>query len=384
MMNEARRVSGWLIGFAAVAALAACDDVRHGRVVVGLPRTAPDLDVADVRMTADTAPVRDTALATADAVRDTTDAHDTRADTFVTFDVDQGCRTAVGVREGAHVLPQTTLHLIGHDNGAAAGYRWSVNAPVGSSSRFLPSETAPDPTFEVNVAGRYEFGLVVLDGSGGASCLASAVVWVVPNADLHVELTWRTPRDPDESDTGPMTGSDVDLHFAHPEAKSNYDGDHDNGDDGYFDRWFDVAWFNPDPDWGVRDWSVDDNCHLDRDDRDGAGPENLNCNDLEVGRCYRVAVHYWDNHGYGNALATVRVFFAGTQVYEEADVELVEHDLWSVTSICWPLDPARPPTTIKACAHSTESCERDADCPPGMPCGWRVAPDYAHPELPPP
>jgi hypothetical protein len=380
MMNC--RVSGWLIGPAVVAALAACDDVRRGRVLGEMSRTAADTSLPDTRAVADSAVVVD-----ADVPSDTApeaDAPETQRDTHVAFDVDQGCRTAVGVREGAHVLPQTTLHLIGHDNGATAAYRWSVNAPAGSSSRFFPSDAAADPTFEVNVAGRYEFGLVLFDGSGASSCLASAVVWVVPNADLHVELTWRTPLDLDESDTGPLTGSDVDLHFAHPDARSDYDGDDDNTDDGYFDRWFDVFWDNPDPDWGARDWSIDDNCHLDRDDRDGAGPENLNCNDLEAGRCYRVAVHYWDNHGYGNVHATVRVFFAGALVYEEADVELAEHALWTVTTICWPLDPARPPATIQACAHSTQSCDSDADCPPGMPCGWRIAADYGHPELPPP
>ena len=38
---------------------------------------------------------------------------------------------------------------------------------------------------------------------------------------------------------------------------------------------FDCFWFNAHPNWGSFDPSVDDDPGLDRDDTDGAGPENL-------------------------------------------------------------------------------------------------------------
>ena len=51
---------------------------------------------------------------------------------------------------------------------------------------------------------------------------------------LAVQLTWHTPADPDETDN---FGSDLDLHFLHP-----------NGD--WWDIPWDIHWMNLHPDWG--------------------------------------------------------------------------------------------------------------------------------------
>jgi hypothetical protein len=94
-----------------------------------------------------------------------------------------------------------------------------VKQPVGSQSVFLPSFLAADPTFEVNVAGTYEFQLDVWDQNDQKSLTSAFVtVAVIPDEAIHVELLWTTEGDPDQTDAGPEAGVDLDLHFAHPFA----------------------------------------------------------------------------------------------------------------------------------------------------------------------
>ena len=87
---------------------------------------------------------------------------------------------------------------------------------------------------------------------------------------------------------------------------------------------------------------VDDDPGLDRDDTDGAGPENVNLNIPEEGLTYRVGVHYWNDHGFGPSLATVRVYIYTSLVFSVTDVELVNHDLWEVAEIKWPSGQVDP------------------------------------------
>ena len=128
------------------------------------------------------------------------------------------CPTAViKCTEGDEVIPQTVLHLYGDesyaDNGGIGKWEWDVDQPAGSQSVFVPSCTFPNPTFEANVAGVYTFYLTVYDQLNTPSCFPAAYqVVVMPDVAIHVELLWFTPEDPDETDTGPEAGSDVDLH----------------------------------------------------------------------------------------------------------------------------------------------------------------------------
>jgi hypothetical protein len=85
----------------------------------------------------------------------------------------------------------------------------------------------------------------------------------VPDKDLHIQLVWTTPDDPDETD---MTGTDLDLHLRHPDANGGW-----NSDAGQFDCYF----ANKTPDWGAQ-LDPADNPTLDIDDTNGAGPENIN------------------------------------------------------------------------------------------------------------
>ena len=255
--------------------------------------------------------------------------------------VDVNCPVAViQILEGEQVIPQTILHLVGDQSYSPSGninkWEWSVAQPLGSQSLFLPSANFPDPTFETNVAGSYEFQLMVWDDQDTPSCTpAISQVVVIPDEAIHVELLWNTPNDPDQTDEGPEAGADVDLHFLHPYA-SGPDLDGDGEPDGWFDQPFDCFWFNPNPQWASYDPAVDDDPGLDRDDTDGAGPENLNLNIPEPNSTYRVGVHYWHDHNYGPSYATVRVYIYAQLVYELTDVQLLNHDMWDVASIDWP------------------------------------------------
>ena len=232
--------------------------------------------------------------------------------------------------EGDEVIPQTVLHLFGDESyasfGAVVGWKWDVEQPPLSQSVFVPSSTFPNPTFEVNVAGIYRFRLQVLDELGTPSAYpATFEVVVIPDVALHIELLWHTPEDPDETDTGPEAGSDLDLHFLHPWA-GGPDMDGDGAPDGWFDIPFDAFWFNAHPNWGSYDPALHDDPGLDRDDTDGAGPENINLA-IPENVTYRVGVHYWNDHGYGPASATVRVYIYAALAFEVADVMLNDNDM---------------------------------------------------------
>jgi hypothetical protein len=256
--------------------------------------------------------------------------------------------------EGDEVIPQTVLHLHGDGSYASSGqiakWEWNVEQPSGSLSVFTPSKNFPNPTFEANVAGWYRFSLTVWDEEGTPSCCPQPTfeVRVIPDEAIHIELLWHTPDDPDESDTGPDAGSDVDLHVQHPWA-GGPDLDGDGKPDGWFDMPFDCFWFNAHPNWGSYDPALNDDPGLDRDDTDGAGPENVNL-DIPENVLYLVGVHYWNDHGYGPAFATVRVYIYAELVFEAADVMLLDSDMWTVCTVEWPsgeVTPVSTPTGLK-------------------------------------
>ena len=255
--------------------------------------------------------------------------------------VSGNCPVAVIViKEGEQVIPQTTLNLFGDQSFSPAGvinkWEWSVDQPDGSQSLFLPSANFPNPTFEANVAGQYIFKLTVWDDNQTPSCVPDeAELVVIPDEAIHVELLWNTPNDPDQTDEGPEAGADLDLHFLHPYA-AGPDIDEDGSPDGWFDSPFDCFWFNPEPQWASFDPAIDDDPGLDRDDTDGAGPENLNLNIPETDKKYKVGVHYWADHEFGPSYATVRVYIYADLVFEIEDQKMVNYDMWEVCTIDWP------------------------------------------------
>ena len=256
------------------------------------------------------------------------------------FGVPDTCPVAViHIEEGEEVIPQTVLHLHGENSYSNAGnittYEWSVEQPALSASKFVPTNSYPTPSFEANVAGKYIFRLDVWDEFGRKSCFSSeAVVFVVPDEAIHVELLWTSPGDPDPLDEGPLVGTDLDLHFTHPNA-SQYDLDGDGLKDPWFDPSWDTFWYYPLQNWGSIT-SNEDNPSLDRDDVDTNGPENINLDVPEDGKSYAFGVNYWDDHGFGTSFATVRVYVYAQLVFEVKDVVMYDHDMWWVGDIEWP------------------------------------------------
>ena len=246
----------------------------------------------------------------------------------------------IDCEEGNEVVPGTVLHLCGNESyegcekdGIITKWQWEAERPQGSSAEFQPSASVADPTFKVDLAGIYTFYLVVYDESNTPCCFpAEYQVWVVPQADIHIELFWHTPGDADETDIGPEAGADLDLHLQHPFGLG---WDHDG--DGQPDCWMDVDancfWFNLNPDWGEPGPENDPKMLF--DDTDGAGPEVITLDNPED-LAYLVGVYYWKDHDFGDSWATVRVFVEGELAGQAEQVQLTEHDIWTVFRIDWP------------------------------------------------
>ncbi|MBL6976256.1 MAG: hypothetical protein ISR64_11035 [Deltaproteobacteria bacterium] len=266
----------------------------------------------------------------------------------ICFGVLEECpQPVILITEGEEVPPQTLLHLDGSQSEASSGaivsYQWSLEQPDDNKFNLVPTYNFPDPTHEVNVAGTYTYCLDVCDAqfcSNDPECNTTACkkVVVVPDQAIHVELTWDTPADADPFDEGPDAGSDMDIHFTHPFA-TGPDIDLDGKPDPWFDLTYDCFWYNPVPGWESMSPNVEDDPSLDRDDTDGAGPENINLDIPKDGRVYKVGVHYWDDHGYGASFPTVRIWIYSEMKLEvslkDEDINLIKGDMWEVAHIEW-------------------------------------------------
>ncbi len=175
------------------------------------------------------------------------------------------------------------------------------------------------------------------DCPDGQKCEEGQCIQDIPTTTIHIELTWYTPGDPDQTDTGPGAGTDLDLHLLH----ANATGCDVNGDDivdGYFDPFYDTFTNNPNPNWGIPDPMINDNPLLLRDDSDGIGPEIITLDMPEAGFTYKVGVYYFSDQGYGSSFATIRIYINGNKVLEAENDGggLVQGDLWEVCEISWP------------------------------------------------
>ncbi len=270
----------------------------------------------------------------------------------------------VTVTEGEQVVPQTTIHLKGDQSKSAGGaitkYKWYVKQPAGSNQALTPNASFISPSLLANASGEYEFCLDVWDASGVKSCApACALVLVIPNNAIHIELLWNTPADADQTDSGPAAGADLDLHFAHPIA-GTADLDCDGKPDPWFSNPWDTFWFNAAPEWGGSG-NTKDNPTMDLDDTDGAGPENLNLVDPEGTDddpvAYRVGVHYWNDHGFSTSFATVNIYVQGGLAVQFSGAELQALDMWYVGDLNWPnVTNGGTKPVFQTCYQSGQSC----------------------------
>jgi hypothetical protein len=227
-------------------------------------------------------------------------------------------------------IPLATLEFDGRsssdEEGPIAAYLWEVaNRPAGSTARYSNAEL-PNPTFFLDLAGIYLFTLRVYDSHGVESCDPAEVTAIVtPNEHIHIQLVWETPGDPDRTDTGSGRGSDVDLHFMHPNGTWNSPP-------------WDCFWQNKVPSWGPG--GSEDDPSLDIDDTDGWGPENINLNNPEGTLAapvqYKVGVFYFADHNFGPSDVTVRIFLDGAERFSSTFPGLQNRQFWDVARITWP------------------------------------------------
>ena len=240
-------------------------------------------------------------------------------------------------------------------NGKPLKYRWEVTeAPEGSSSYAVErlsgnpqsplsgatpdDESTPRAVFFVDMLGTYTLKLHVVDNldqdAPSENCpepVATITINSTSSEDVHVEMSWDTPGDANQTDG---RGSDVDLHMLHPRGTE------------WGQILFDCYYAQPNPDWGVRGVPTDDPT-LDLDDVDGAGPENITLSDPEdtaaLGQPYRVGVDYYRAEKeasfdtYGPSNITVKIYLGGQLAWQnDQPRELTHtHDFWEVAQIIW-------------------------------------------------
>lgn len=280
--------------------------------------------------------------------------------------VDNTCPIPDVTEDAYAVQPLEILTLDGAPSvdpgGEVREWRYEViEAPAGSVSQPLerfgdlsrPADggdtddvSTPTAQFFVDLAGRYEIHLRVVDNLGQVSCdpaeFKRIIIEARPEKDLHIELTWSTPEDPDQTD---MHGTDVDLHVKHENAGDVW-GENASPWDCYF--------ANISPEWGRAD-DVVDNPTLDIDDTNGAGPENVNLSQPEPGVTYEVGALYFRSSSAFNirgadstidhlSYATIRIYVRGDLLAEYVDTELSSQgQLWWAASVRWCDDLAMCP-----------------------------------------
>jgi hypothetical protein len=246
-------------------------------------------------------------------------------------------------------------------NGKPVKYRWTiVERPEGSTSAPWEragadlahpqdgarndDETTPNAVLFAELLGTYVVELQVEDDLGQTApsevCpdpIARITINVVTDEDIHVQVVWETPGDPDQTD---LEGSDIDLHFLHPDGL------------GWQIAPLDCYYANPNPDWGMRG-QPDDDPTLDIDDVNGAGPENLNLNNPQntdqLGNFYRIGIHYYRAENfltggtYGPSDVTVRVYLGGQLTWQNDVPKRMEstNQFWEVAQIVWTDDEKR-------------------------------------------
>ncbi len=218
-------------------------------------------------------------------------------------------------------------------DGTVARYEWTVvSQPIDSTSR-LSSTSVENPELFLDLAGEYVVELKVYDDKGTASCGDQSLIRIVatPDEDISIQLAWETPADPDDTDAN---GTDIDLHYLHPNGSWNRSP-------------FDIFFNNKSADWGITADASDDPS-LDIDDVNGAGPENVNHDNPQNDITYSVGVYYYTDNDFGPSYATVRIFIGGVSQFEALDQFLPGTGaFWYVATISWPSRQISPVNQLR-------------------------------------
>jgi hypothetical protein len=210
------------------------------------------------------------------------------------------------------VDPPTSVVLDGTasydpDGGIITDYEWSIiSTPSGSTGEILDPFTSYT-ALDTDLAGNWTVGLTVTNEKGVVSVPAECTFNAIPEAAIHVELTW---------DIG---DSDLDLHLV------QYGAD-------LFDSPEDCCWCNRQPEWG--DPGTADDPELALDDRYGRGPEDTRIHTPYTGD-YETWVHYFADLGGGTATATLKIWIDGVNV-DTTSATLKAGEAWNAGYIAWP------------------------------------------------
>lgn len=240
----------------------------------------------------------------------------------------------------AQVLPGAVvaLDVSGSQSptGAKVSARWTISPP----GDLVPAPVLADAaktSFVASIAGTWRVCADVRDTIGTLGCAeVCSEIDVVPDAGLHVELLWQPlagakvhARSPDLSD--------LDLHLAMAPT-DGLDRDCDGTPDPWFSGHWDVWDATPAQPWGFI--GSDDDGVLVVENHHGAGPEvaevAVPSGTSALPQTYTVAVHHWDDHGNGPALAQVRIFVEGLLVAELGPQRVDPLTLWTAARVRWP------------------------------------------------
>jgi len=220
----------------------------------------------------------------------------------------------VAVIDGpATAVPRETLTLDGSDSYDPAGYtpltyHWTLEeVPEGSAAGDVFLLQTDQAFLQTDLAGDYAVTLQVENTLGILSAPARYRVTAIPEEQLHVELSWNTP------------AADLDLHLL-------------NGEGSFFINPDDCNWCNRTPRWGES--GSGDDPRLDIDDLYGYGPENINV-DTPAEDTYAVKVHYFEDNGDGDVVATVKIYTYGILQGRFSKI-LRRNQVWDVADIRWP------------------------------------------------
>jgi Big-like domain-containing protein/putative metal-binding protein len=214
------------------------------------------------------------------------------------------------------VLEDHTLTAI--DSGNVMLRRWSlISAPFGSDIALSPLDATMTHIHPL-LAGDYVVRYTVLGANYEFNSCESTLT-AATDDDLRVELLWN-PDTPEAFDH-----SDVDLHLLHPDATA------------WQSPPLDCFYANTHPRWDS-DASLDDDPRLDIDDTNGRGPENINIKAIpsaQIGRPYRVGVHYYSDHGFGPSQVYLTIFCNRAVKQTYGPVTLQNDQIWRVADVAF-------------------------------------------------